>query len=443
VSCTTLEMPELSARLTAGGMPAAQAAAKAKLFASVVDRLTSRGVNPHAGARAFYVPGRIEFLGKHTDYAGGRSLICAVDRGFCIVAVPRSDSVVRVIGETSATDVTFNLDPELMPVVGHWSNYPMTVGRRVSRNFPGPLLGADIAFASDLPQSSGLSSSSALIIAFFLCVSAVNRLDERGEYTQNIKNKADLAGYLGTIENGQTFGTLEGDRGVGTFGGSEDHTAILTALPGQLSQYSFCPVVHERQVPLPADHSLVIGVSGVIAEKTGAALHSYNNASLSARAVLDHWRKTSGRNDATLAAAVAGSGDAVLRSLTQPELVDRLNQFVAESTQIIPAAGDALLAGRLTELGTLVDRSQELADRLLRNQVAETVYLSKSARECGAVAASSFGAGFGGSVWALVRNSEVDSFIANWRSKYQAAFPEPAQRAAFFAAFAGVPALAL
>jgi galactokinase len=436
-------MSEVSSRLTAGGMPAAQAAAKAKLFASVVDRLTSRGVNPHAGARAFYVPGRIEFLGKHTDYAGGRSLICAVDRGFCIVAVPRSDSVVRVIGETSATDVTFNLDPELMPVVGHWSNYPMTVGRRVSRNFPGPLLGADIAFASDLPQSSGLSSSSALIIAFFLCVSAVNRLDERGEYTQNIKNKADLAGYLGTIENGQTFGTLEGDRGVGTFGGSEDHTAILTALPGQLSQYSFCPVVHERQVPLPADHSLVIGVSGVIAEKTGAALHSYNNASLSARAVLDHWRKTSGRNDATLAAAVAGSGDAVLRSLTQPELVDRLNQFVAESTQIIPAAGDALLAGRLTELGTLVDRSQELADRLLRNQVAETVYLSKSARECGAVAASSFGAGFGGSVWALVRNSEVDSFIANWRSKYQAAFPEPAQRAAFFAAFAGVPALAL
>ena len=34
------------------------------------------------GSRAFFVPGRIECLGKHTDYAGGRSLICAVELGF-------------------------------------------------------------------------------------------------------------------------------------------------------------------------------------------------------------------------------------------------------------------------------------------------------------------------------------------------------------------------
>ncbi len=30
---------------------------------------------------AWFVPGRIEFLGKHTDYAGGRSLLCAVAQG--------------------------------------------------------------------------------------------------------------------------------------------------------------------------------------------------------------------------------------------------------------------------------------------------------------------------------------------------------------------------
>jgi len=29
-----------------------------------------------------FVPGRIEVLGKHTDYAGGRSLVCATERGF-------------------------------------------------------------------------------------------------------------------------------------------------------------------------------------------------------------------------------------------------------------------------------------------------------------------------------------------------------------------------
>ena len=30
--------------------------------------------------RGGFVPGRIEILGKHVDYAGGRSLVCAVDR---------------------------------------------------------------------------------------------------------------------------------------------------------------------------------------------------------------------------------------------------------------------------------------------------------------------------------------------------------------------------
>ena len=428
-------------QLIAAGMAREQAAARVKLFESAVDRLRSRDLIRGNPPRAFYVPGRIEFLGKHTDYAGGRSLICAVDRGFCIVAVARKDRQVRVAGETPVADLAFELQPDLIPAAGHWSNYPMTVGRRIAQNFPGPLVGADIAFTTDLPASSGLSSSSALIISFFLALSAVNRLSDRNEYRSNIHNPPELAGYLGTIENGQTFGSLVGDRGVGTFGGSEDHTAIVTGVAGQLSQYGFCPVKFERMVPLPADHSLVVGVSGVIAEKTGAAQAAYNNASLAARAVLDQWRKTSGRNDATLAAAVARDGAAVRRSRGDAKLVDRFDQFVAESTQIIPAAGDALLAGRLDQLGLLVDRSQELAEKLLKNQVPETVCLAKTARECGAVAASSFGAGFGGSVWAMVRSDAVEGFISAWRAGYQSRFPDATRQSSFFPAAAGVAAL--
>ena len=32
----------------------------------------------------WFVPGRLEVLGKHTDYAGGRSLLAAVDRGITV-----------------------------------------------------------------------------------------------------------------------------------------------------------------------------------------------------------------------------------------------------------------------------------------------------------------------------------------------------------------------
>ena len=37
-------------------------------------------------ARRYVVPGRIELVGKHVDYAGGRSLTCAVDRAITVDA---------------------------------------------------------------------------------------------------------------------------------------------------------------------------------------------------------------------------------------------------------------------------------------------------------------------------------------------------------------------
>ena len=38
---------------------------------------------------------RVEFLGKHTDYAGGRSLLCAVERGISILVTGRADRRLR------------------------------------------------------------------------------------------------------------------------------------------------------------------------------------------------------------------------------------------------------------------------------------------------------------------------------------------------------------
>ncbi|MGI9174434.1 MAG: galactokinase family protein, partial [Rhodothermales bacterium] len=72
------------------------------------------------------------------------------------------------------------------------------------------------------------------------------------------------------------------------------------------------------------------------------------------------------------------------------------------------------------------------AEWLLGNQVEETVFLAQQARRLGAIAASAFGAGFGGSVWALITAGEAEAFAAAWAERYAAAFPEAAQRADFF-----------
>jgi len=416
---------------------------KAALLAKAADALASEGVAVAADeARAYFVPGRIEVLGKHTDYAGGSSIVAAAERGLCLVVVPRDDNRVRVIDPVFADRAEFPLDPELVPRRGHWSNYPMTVARRVTRNFPGTRRGADIALCSDLSPAAGMSSSSALIVAVFLALSEGNALYDRPEFRDNVRDPADLAGYLGTVENGQTFGTLEGDRGVGTFGGSEDHTAILTCRPGHLSQYAYCPVRFERAIRLPEGFTFAIGVSGVVAEKTGAAQEKYNRASRLAARIAELWRQATGRDDPHLAAALATGPDAAgrLRQVVQsaasiaerPALADRLEHFLAENEEILPAAGDALAVGDVTSFGEWVDRSQQAAEELLGNQVPETIFLARSARDGGAVAASAFGAGFGGSVWALIETDAAEVFLTAWANAYRANFPHHAPRTAFF-----------
>jgi galactokinase len=282
------------------------------------------------------------------------------------------------------------------------------------------------------------------MIAVFLALDAINGLQHRAEYQLNIRDVYDLAGYLGTVENGQTFGTLAGDRGVGTFGGSQDHTAILCARAGMLSQFGFCPVVRERDIVMPDELVFVVGVSGVVAEKTGEARERFNRASRLVSEIEEIWRTSTGRNDPTLAAAARSAPDAPQRLrellLNQPALLDRFEQFREESEHTIPAAGDALLRGDLDSFGALVDHSQERAERLLKNQVPETIDLARMARESGAVAASAFGAGFGGSVWALIRRDDADAFRSKWQSRYLARHPNQRERAAFFTTRAGPPA---
>ena len=159
--------------------------------------------------------------------------------------------------------------------------------------------------------------------------------------------------------------------------------------------------------------------------------------------MLERWHAASGSIAPSLEAAVTEAADAAVairralgassdRRFSRKVLVQRFDQFLLESRWIIPSAGDALAAGDLTRFGALVDQSQDAVERWLGNQVPETIELARSARELGARAASAFGAGFGGSVWALVRQPDAPSFVTAWKTRYHEAFPGAAADASFF-----------
>ena len=223
-------------------------------------------------------------------------------------------------------------------------------------------------------------------------------------------------------------------------------------------QYGFRPARLERTLALPVGFTFVVASSGVRAAKGAAALPSYNRLSDLARELEVLGRELLGGEiegggagrDASLGALLASSPSALdrLREVVlvkggerAPVLLDRLAQFAAETFEIITAAGDALERGDVEEFGLQVDRSQDLAERMLLNQIDQTIDLARSAREVGARAASAFGAGFGGSVWALVREAEADEFIERWKEAYLTSFPRQRSGASFQRARPGPAAL--
>jgi galactokinase len=406
---------DAAARLLVHGLDSSEQPVKAASFDAVLQHAP-------AGARFWWVPGRLEVFGKHTDYAGGRTLVAALPRGFAVAAMRRGDDTIAVADARSGERVV--LTPEALDAtISGWGNYVQTAARRLTRNFPSARGGADIVFASDLPQAAGMSSSSALIVSIATVLVRLRFIDRTDRWLQNIHSAVDAAGYFACIENGMSFGTLEGDRGVGTHGGSEDHAAMLTGIAGHLSAFAFTPMRRIGAARLAPDWAFVIAPSGVAAEKTGAARGLYNRLSEGARRLLELWNRAE-PDASSLAAALSSREDAVerLRTLVQQSEVDgwrpdalerRLDHFLREDARI-PAALQAFAAADAAKLSELADASQRDAEDLLGNQVPATTNLARSARAFGAIGACSFGAGFGGSVWALVERGMASSFAARW-----------------------------
>ncbi|MEN9791338.1 MAG: hypothetical protein RLZZ63_996, partial [Gemmatimonadota bacterium] len=190
----------------------------------------------------------------------------------------------------------------------------------------------------------------------------------------------------------------------------------------------------------PESWTLLVGVSGVRATKTGGARDDYNRAADQLRGIVAAWNLVTGRADPSLRSALQSSPEAperlaqLARGLDDPDgAIARIAQFRAETERFVPEALAAFASVDAQALGALAVASQQGAEVVLRNQIPETMCLARAAMAAGAHAASAFGAGFGGAVWAVADRAEAEAVIARWQASYAAAFPHQAARAQFLA----------
>lgn len=117
------------------------------------------GRTPATAARA---PGRVNWIGEHTDYSEGLVLPCAIDLDTWVVAAPRDDGRVHVFSLDLGAEEAF--DAAGVERRGRWVDYVAAPFRALAERGLAPG-GAELGIASAVPRESGLSSSAALGVA--------------------------------------------------------------------------------------------------------------------------------------------------------------------------------------------------------------------------------------------------------------------------------------
>ena len=125
------------------------------------------------GFKLIRAPGRVNIIGEHTDYNGLPVLPMAIDREITI-AFERADnpSVELSNLDNSYPAIHFHLSDDIEHYKnGHWGNYVKAAGQAIwqwaEEHNPSalPLVGIRGVATGSIPPCSGLSSSSAMVVA--------------------------------------------------------------------------------------------------------------------------------------------------------------------------------------------------------------------------------------------------------------------------------------
>ncbi len=317
-------------------------------------------------------PGRIEFIGNHTDYNGGTVLGAAIDRGVWVALSPRSDGLRRFHSALGGSTVTLPVaKPERQADERSWLNYPLGVLAALPVfGFKAPD-GFDYLAMSDLPAGAGLSSSAAIELASALAFLAVTGQTADRETVVKIGKHAENH-FVGV-----PCGIL--DQGVSGFG-QKNHLVFID-----------CRGPTFATVPMPADaHFWVFNTHTKHALVDGLYAARNRECMEAARAL-------------GVGLLVESNPAAVLAAGTKlaPPL-DRRARHIVEEIARVDATVEALRRGDLTAVGRLLTASHRSSQHLFENSTPELDFLVDVLATAPNVhGARLTGGGFGGAVMAL------------------------------------------
>ncbi|UFU03895.1 galactokinase [Ruania suaedae] len=361
-------------------------------------------------------PGRVNLIGEHTDYNGGLCLPIALPHRTYVALRRTDDGAVRLVSEREPGVWSAELAAVAPGAVTGWGTYPAGVawaleqaGHRVG--------GFEAAVASCVPYGSGLSSSAALECAF-----AVAFADAPGW------SGPDAGTDAGRVELVEASIRAENEIAGANTGGM-DQAASLRAQQGHALLLD-CRDGSVRHIPFDLTEA---GLELLVIDTK--AEHSHVDGQYSQRrATCEAAAQTLGVP--TLREIAPDSLEEALAALPDEESRKRVRHVVTEIERVQQFV--ALLdAGRVREVGPLMDASHASLAEDYEVSCAELDVAVSAARSAGALGARMTGGGFGGSAIALIEAGTSEAVSAAVEQAFAGAgFADPA----FLTAVAAGPA---
>ena len=344
-----------------------------------------------------FAPGRIEFIGNHTDYNGGLVMGAAVNEGITVAVRLREDALIKIV-----SDMGNLIECPLgnyKPALGDasWTNYPIGVTKVMNEAGMECPKGYDMAITSTLPAGAGMSSSAALELATAHALAALYSFETDTAGFARIGRKAENEFV------GMPCGIL--DQGVSAFGRA-NHLVRIDCATEDFSTIPMPGGAHFWIFDSKKKHALVDSAYAERYQECHDALEQiksdYPNASTLSEISLEQLEASRDRID--------------------PVLYLRATHVVGENARV-GAVESALAAKNLKAVGEALNASHLSSRDNFENSIEELDTLVELLNlQSQVYGARLTGGGFGGAVMAMTDSSfgqkNADIIREDFQAKY-------------------------
>jgi len=344
--------------------------------------------------RFFFSPGRVNLIGEHIDYNGGRVMPCAISLGTYLAVSKNTDKIFRFQCLNFPETADLHLQSSYSRSGKEWFNYPLGAIDYIIKQGHS-ISGLDMLFWGNLPIGAGLSSSASIEV---LMAQSLNQL-----FGLNIP-QLEIATLSKKVENefiGVNCGIM--DQFAVTFG--KRNQAILLN----------CDTLEYELLPFNiGDYVLAI----VNTNKSRTLSDSkYNERFAECGAALKALKKEIDANN--LCDIDITTFESHKQLIDDPVLQKRALHVISENSRVGKAA-KALKTGKLEAFGQLMYESHQSLKELYEVSGVELDTIVEFCEDySGCIGARMTGAGFGGCAIALVKKETLNDFTGKLTEFYK------------------------